>query len=384
MLTFGYSRIVNGEPVNNFISNDGWLGNYYFYFKNFMDIEIKLINEIDTKYYYIIDVMSHSDFKSDIFMNTRIPLKVIQDIENKKAKILLLFSLEAFDLYIADYAIKFVNYFSKNNRLPNKSIIIVSGNLEFNRLENNIYADYIPYTIWEDVLYCSNRYTEENINARELVKKSIEEKSIKRKIYLCYNRRPRLHRLKMVFELYKKDLLKFGLVSLNHTDAYGMRAERFPQRFLQMLPLSIDDTNMNENPGCAMVGDDYINTYFSIITETYTEVNFPTEKIFKVMYMLHPFIVVSSVGFLKYLRSIGYKTFSKWIDESYDNEPDEFKRIEMVSDQVKILCAKSKESLADMVFEMLPVLEHNLRNLENRFLENRFQKDLELRLENLE
>ena len=66
---------------------------------------------------------------------------------------------------------------------------------------------------------------------------------------------------------------------------------------------------------------------------------------------------------LEYLKRFGYKTFDKWIDESYDNEPDDDKRMDMVIEEVKRLTALSDEEWQRMIVEMIPTLHHNFDTL---------------------
>ena len=42
---------------------------------------------------------------------------------------------------------------------------------------------------------------------------------------------------------------------------------------------------------------------------------------------------------------MGFKTFDGFIDESYDDEPDESKRIHMIYSEITRLCAMSKEEI---------------------------------------
>jgi len=66
------------------------------------------------------------------------------------------------------------------------------------------------------------------------------------------------------------------------------------------------------------------NTWISIVCETRYDNRFffPTEKTGKALMSGKPFFVLSSKGFLKNLRDIGFKTFSPVIDESYDDIDD--------------------------------------------------------------
>jgi hypothetical protein len=90
-----------------------------------------------------------------------------------------------------------------------------------------------------------------------------------------------------------------------------------------------------------------------------------SEKIFKPISNLVPFIIVSSPFFLDKLKEIGFKTFSPWIDESYDNEVDNDKRFFMILDEVKRLCSMSKEEIHKWYYEMEDILIYNQDHFAN-------------------
>ena len=62
---------------------------------------------------------------------------------------------------------------------------------------------------------------------------------------------------------------------------------------------------------------------------------------------------------LKKLRELGFKTFYPYIDESYDEEPDELKRFNMVMEQVNKLCSMELPELHDLYWSMSDILIHN-------------------------
>ena len=70
--------------------------------------------------------------------------------------------------------------------------------------------------------------------------------------------------------------------------------------------------------------NNYKNTYISLVTETffYEDDYIVTEKVYKPMSHFHPFIILGSPYTLKYLRSMGFKTFGDFLDESYDEDLD--------------------------------------------------------------
>ena len=62
---------------------------------------------------------------------------------------------------------------------------------------------------------------------------------------------------------------------------------------------------------------------------------------------------------LKRLQKFGFKTFHPFIDESYDNEEDGLKRMQMIFDELDKFRAKPIQELKDWWEEILPILEHN-------------------------
>lgn len=101
--------------------------------------------------------------------------------------------------------------------------------------------------------------------------------------------------------------------------------------------------------------------FWHLVTETvfYGDSLHLTEKIFKPIVSKQPFILVSTPGNLAYLKRYGFKTFDRWIDEGYDQELDNDKRIDMITDQVQKLCQMSRSDLLTMQNEMQEILEYN-------------------------
>jgi hypothetical protein len=76
---------------------------------------------------------------------------------------------------------------------------------------------------------------------------------------------------------------------------------------------------------------------------------------------------MAAPGNLAYLKSYGFKTFDRWIDESYDLEQDDDLRIQKVVAELKKLSALSINQLNDMYAEMKPNIEHNFNHFYNDF-----------------
>jgi hypothetical protein len=81
------------------------------------------------------------------------------------------------------------------------------------------------------------------------------------------------------------------------------------ETFMSMLPLLID-VDLKENMAHLLNEDHYLQTYVSVVSETwgFNSTAFFSEKIYKAILAEHPFIVLSSQGFLQYLRQQGFNT----------------------------------------------------------------------------
>ena len=92
--------------------------------------------------------------------------------------------------------------------------------------------------------------------------------------------------------------------------------------------------------------DAYIDTYFSVVTETVFDYPYAffTEKIAKPLAMGHPFIAVASQGFYQELHNLGFKTFDNVIDESFDQISNAQDRMDRIIAIVKDLCQQDLSS----------------------------------------
>ena len=98
--------------------------------------------------------------------------------------------------------------------------------------------------------------------------------------------------------------------------------------------------------GIHAVPKQYIDTYFSLVTETVFDrpPSFRTEKIWKPILMGHPFIVAANSGFYRDLRNMGFKTFGNVIDESFDQIHNADQRLERIAQVVEDLCQQDLNS----------------------------------------
>lgn len=107
----------------------------------------------------------------------------------------------------------------------------------------------------------------------------------------------------------------------------------------------------------------YIDTYFSLVTETIcaeSPYSFRTEKMAKPLAMGHPFIVVANPGFYRDLHDIGFRTFDHVIDESFDSIEHHQTRVDRIVEIVTDLC---RQDLASFLEECYNVCKYNQQHL---------------------
>jgi hypothetical protein len=106
----------------------------------------------------------------------------------------------------------------------------------------------------------------------------------------------------------------------------------------------------------------YINSFVDVINETrfaQPTANF-SEKVFQAIQYQKPFIVVGPPKTVEYIRSLGFKTFSDFWDESYDTEPDHGERLAKIFDLIETIANSPLEDLRSMYDEMRSTIEYNL------------------------
>ena len=163
--------------------------------------------------------------------------------------------------------------------------------------------------------------------------------------------------------------LKLRLVGNTEHGKY-VKSEENIKSLLEKLPLYVDLKSFKQNDGTPISGfsvwDDslYNDTFFSYLYESYaynTKTTYMSEKFWKTVLNFHPTLLVTNPHTLRHLKERGYKTFSPFIDESYDNEEDFDLRTNMLLSEVNRLCEMSKTELLDWYTKQSDILIHNFK-----------------------
>jgi hypothetical protein len=187
-------------------------------------------------------------------------------------------------------------------------------------------------------------------------------KTVKPYKFLFLNNRKREHRTKLIQLLENLNLLD--------TTLWSNLSEN------KTLPLVYNDYFNNRNkeasihqtvhdaswPDGLLVPELYIDTYFSVVTETNFSIphDYRTEKIYKPILMGHPFVAVSSYGFYRGLHNLGFKTFSTLINENFDNVLNDDDRLHKITQTINALC---NDNLPEFLKEAKSICEYNREHL---------------------
>jgi len=201
-----------------------------------------------------------------------------------------------------------------------------------------------------------------------------------KKDFLLLNRHWKLHRLLLMSKLHKLGLDN-NLVSWDNKFYHQNVVDAFLEHdnnieFTQLIKDTsrhLDVTDLTKIAGYGFEDKNlYINSYLSLVSESIyfqireegdAYVEFPTgylsEKIWKPIGHCQPFILAGPAHSLEYIRSIGYKTFHPFIDESYDNETNDFTRLNMILNEVEKFSNKSKEDKDQFLRDVTEICKYN-------------------------
>ena len=112
---------------------------------------------------------------------------------------------------------------------------------------------------------------------------------------------------------------------------------------------------------------DYTDCFCAVVTESefYRPSANISEKVINAIKAARPFVLVSSPYSLEWLKRLGFKTFDKLWDESYDQETDHNERLKKIFDVIDYIDSKSIDELKLMYQSITDILEYNLSILSN-------------------
>jgi len=313
---------------------------------------------------------------------------ILYQIYNKEAFIVLDNSLEPFTRSIDSI---YKNIVIKE-KIPASQIILMTNMYDAKEYSDNLARNLNQESIkifWFNVFEKDLQDAIKHIY-RDNVPKTLENKPYPKK-FLNFNRRWRLHRPFLITLFYGKNLLDNGHISFGPCD----QEDNWTKKWKEMLDyfsndvdtiellkknenvkninsLFLDSTDLHINKAQCTIDTNryYEETYFSVVSETtfftknfYPNSRFLSEKTFKPIAMKHPFILVSVPKSLAILKEMGYKTFSPIIDESYDDETNDSKRMTMIVNEIERLCCLNENELEHFLTQAKEICNYNYENL---------------------
>lgn len=204
-------------------------------------------------------------------------------------------------------------------------------------------------------------------------------KSTKKFSVLCRRHRPwRTYLIKQLFENGLLEQFHFSYIGISNIEE--MTTDKIIQdlkninvdtsvefkNFLDNRPYYLGKKNadMYTNvPSDAVQSDIHLVIEHAKFDED-TASNYPqfvSEKTYKAILAGKPFIVLSTPRFLEAVRLLGYQTYSAWINESYDLEPDPKIRIDMITAEIARIAALPKSEYDELITNCNIIADHNRR-----------------------
>lgn len=183
--------------------------------------------------------------------------------------------------------------------------------------------------------------------------------------FLYLNGYAREEKVRMINALYSRDLLSQSLWSLlDIKDQFRNLDIRLRNQIPKKIPGDIIASRpAGENyPLINFINQTlYKNTNFSLVQESemQTFTNRYTEKTVKAILQKHPFIIAGNFNVLKTLKHDGFKTFSPYINEEYDDIIDLDNRIDAIIKEVERLCNMTDSSWFSLIEQAKEVLDFN-------------------------
>lgn len=395
--------IEEGDDTYNelYISLHDNIMNYPFCGYEFTYDSYKNFIDKNEKFVYAINVASGGFFECN-YDEIQLEESLIKATREGQCGIVFFIAKEGH--FKEPFQFKWLNDFCKKYGFNKDNVYLFSGNLltkqeavkyEISKKEkllfsvvHDLYFEHIYWFVKPGTKFNfderTRKYTQFN-NELDYVRCNS-----KKYHFLCFNRRMDLHRLITYGQLnVNPKLIGKSIASLHNShgtineeiyrwidgEISAFHPDREPRlkelkygnqiaNFLSQIDYSVP-TIYDEDPVINLAGSLNIEahraSFVNIITETlyYEKCVFISEKLFKPIHLCQPFIIVGNPYTLRELKKLGYKTFDKWWDESYDDEIDFMSRMAKLEEVYEHIASYSTEDLFAIQQEMEDVLINN-------------------------
>ena len=349
--------VFNGREFDN-ISNN----------KSVYEIIKDRKNNINYEWFYIIEPHSGFDLffgKNPIhnkFLMEFMSEQSINEIINFNGKLLINYVIDG-GLGINTENFNMIVNFTRKNGIPDEKVYLIFSdfklkenlknmNVKYNVMDYNFYLHYKSHEFNKLIL-------DKNNNSTIVTKEDfINELEFDKKDFLLLTRHWKKHRIFLLNKIHRlgldNSLVSWEKNYYNHTYIEDLKKHDNNQEFIDMVINTSKYIDVEDLVNVSGIGFEnkemYLNTYISLVTESIffqDDINFPTgflsEKIWKPVGHCQPFILAGPSQSLKYIKErYNFKTFHPFIDESYDNEIDDMKRIKMIECEMEKFSKKTK------------------------------------------
>jgi hypothetical protein len=301
---------------------------------------------IDNNVNFIYPIILFNNKLFENFTTIELNKELINAIQNKKCRIVFVYVLEGYFNninWINDLCQKYS--FEKDDVILITSNLIKFNNYNFTLIQYNYFGNHINFLPMSKLDKINLKNYQNNYN-RFL-------NNINTLHFLCFNGIPRFNRILMFDALNKNEKLKGkSITTLRSND----------KNYYYDVP---NWENQKIGGGARLNIQSHLDCFVNIVTETLFDVDsiFISEKTYKPIYLCQPFIIFGNPYSLKKLKELGYKTFDKWWDESYDvelNINNRFKKIICILEEIS---EWDMDKCFDVKQEMQEILIHNYKNM---------------------
>jgi hypothetical protein len=362
-------------------------GHHHLYFK--------LHNWSNDNYWYV--EFLHGDAFYWHPISTLTDSDTFKKIQNGEVKLILCNNQEAYHSIVDEI----YEYVVIRDNIPAENIILLTNSFDIVKEIDFVSHKYNQNKI--KVIYmCEFLLTARNYAIHNLptLLESHNSKKTYTKKFISFNGFDRPHRVGFVNLLNIHNLLQFGHVSYNTnmngnvhfsgTEYFRRMKNNFrpdskliqdiinnEDKVTSLGPIWLDSTlktARNQSGYIENKTDYYVNTYFSVVTETLCMLRHSadghlgigralSEKTFKPVLCLHPFILLAVPKSLELFKYLGFQSFHPYINESYDDITDDSDRIYAVFEETRRLCNLTPDETNEFINFCMPICMHNFKTL---------------------
>jgi len=379
--------------------------NFFYHFKESFGLD-NIVSEdqvTDGSYYYPIELECNTvQFvlnETDIMVNgveyrhsikNSLTPKILELLQTGRVKLLL---VNMIDPSIEPSILEEVEELLLKLGIKGSNIVCLQGNVRYDiktsmTLLGSDIALYQTANLMDKYPFDTGlNYVSDYVKPGDLSRYAIRSKR-----FLSFNRMGRPHRIGLCQLAIEHKLLREGFFSflfdVKHDTVDMLNrvmegTDEMVEDIASIVPYHLDTDHLPDEqrftffPVYSNKKEFYRYSYVHITTETdfdKDETPFFSEKTWRPILNLQPFIYMGNYAALNKLHQLGFKTFHPFIDESYDLEKDHKKRFALIKQEILKIAQLPIGQLNDWYHSITDVLIHNQNHLHTFKNYNPFQE----------